>query len=177
MNRILLFIVLLQSLSSVLCLNCSEVRQSKRLRIYTLREEKPIGSRSYWIYDINGREWQLYLTESNGQLDIDRFDNKSFKFHKDSVNRFSNYISTSLLQLCYNSIDTSLIACYFVDPTTRNMPFKVVKDVQIKNPLIVKTFSNSDGFEANQIMAYDRHNKNNRVGIQAIRKGQVLISV
>ena len=85
---ILILLFILQSLSSVLCLNCSDVRQSNGFGIYLWRH--PNGGRIHWIYDKNGREWKFNLTEKNGQMDIERFD-ESFEYRRREVYRFSNY--------------------------------------------------------------------------------------
>ena len=87
MIPILLFIVL-QSLSSVLCLNCSVVRQSNGLGVYVKRNWS--HGRSYWLYDRNGSEWRFYLEETNGQIEMN-FNDQTFIYDPRIVNRFSNY--------------------------------------------------------------------------------------
>ena len=67
-------LIILRSLSSVLCLNCSDLRQSKGLGIYVRRDRE--GGHSYWVYDRNGSEWEMHFKETDGEMDIDGYDDK-----------------------------------------------------------------------------------------------------
>ena len=70
-----LLLIILQSLSSGLCLNCLEVKQSNDLGIYVRRE--PNRTRSYRILDWMLKECKLYLNETNGQMNIESVSEKS----------------------------------------------------------------------------------------------------
>ena len=89
MNPILVFFVILQSLSSILCFNCSDVTQNNKLGVYVRRDRE--SRHSYWIYDRNGSEWRFYFEETNGEMDIDRYDDKTVGY-QGITNRFGNYI-------------------------------------------------------------------------------------
>ena len=140
----LVFIIILQSLSSIQCLNCSDVRQSKGFGILTKSYSN--GSLSHWIYDKNGREWEFFLAERNGQIDIDGFHNKSASYDKRMNNRFGNYIEEKdrltgevkerVSLICYNLIHNFTIVCNII--TNDNKSFVVSKYLPIGNPLIVK---------------------------------------
>ena len=118
MNYSLVFIVLLQKLSSILCLNCSDVRQNNSFGILTKRDSN--GSLSHWIYDKNGSEWEIFLTERDGMIEIDGFDDKSVSYDKRMINRFGNYIQekdeltgevkNKVSLICYNQINNSSIS-------------------------------------------------------------------
>ena len=170
MNLVLL--ILLQSMSSVLCLNCSNVRQSNGFGIYVRRDLN--GGRSYWIYDRNGKEWEMYLKETDEQIDIDGFQGNSVAYDKQMVNRFGNYMHNYLKgqrividrvsYICYNPINSSLIVCNFTK--FKNKPISITKDVKIKDPLIFKTFPKAIEPRDNHLMAYNRHNKLDRLRIR-----------
>ena len=170
MNFILF--ILLQNLSSVLCLNCFDVRQSKGFGIFVRRDKN--GGRSYWIYDRNGKEWEMYLKEKDEQIDIDGYEDKSVAYDEQMVNRFGNYMHNYLKgqrivmdrvsYICYNPINSSLIVCDFTK--FEDKPISISKDVKIKDPLIFKTFPKTIEPRDNHIMAYNRHNKLDRVRIR-----------
>ena len=86
----ILLLIILQSVSSGLCLNCSDVMPSKGFGVYVWRE--PNGTRSYWIYDKNKSEWELYLNESNGQIDIERISDERRYDNRKGMIRFSNFV-------------------------------------------------------------------------------------
>ena len=167
MNSILLFIIILQSLSSIVCLECSDVRQSKGFGIFTKRDSN--GSISHWIYDKNGKEWQFFLTERNGTINIDGFDDKSVSYDKRMINRFGNYlqekdrttgeVKKKVSLICYNQINNSSIFCNIT--TNDNKSFVVSKFLQIDNPLIVKYIPGSHRL-SNSLMTYTMYNRNNK---------------
>ena len=167
MNSILVFIVLLQSLSSILCLNCSNVRQNKRFGILTKRDSN--GSLSHWIYDKKGREWEFSLIERNEMIDIDGFDDKNTSYDKRMINRFGNYIQekdelagevkNKVSLICYDQINNSSIFCNIT--TNDNKSFVVSKYLPINNPLIVKDIPGS-GYSSNVFMRYTLYNRNNK---------------
>ena len=169
MIPILLFI--LQSLSSVLCLNCSDVRQSNGFGIYVKRETK--GGRSYYIYDKNGREWKFNLTEKNGEMDIEKFD-ESFGYTREKVKRFSNYYAHTIYYLpynCYITIDTNRIICH--TQKTSIIEHKLIVsgvDLNVKNPVVFKTFPKiNSGYDGRQMMIYNKNNKSDRIRLQMLR--------
>ena len=102
---ILILLFILQSLSAVLCLNCSDVRRSNGFGVYTRR--KPNGERSYWIYDRNGREWKFNLKETNGRMDIESIGNESLDYGLRVVNRFSNHFEYGDLSVAYKLLHTN----------------------------------------------------------------------
>ena len=158
MNPILFFICILQCLSSILCLNCSNVRQTSGFGVYVKRDLN--GGRSYWIYDKNGSEWEFFLTESNGQMEIKDFSNTTNSYDKRWAIRFGNNIeqlNDRVSQMCYND---SKIECYL---RWNHKTEKSWVSLDMRNPLIFKTFPKSDNIEGNQYMVYDRHNKSDRL--------------
>ena len=101
--------------------------------------------------------------------------NDTFRSDDRSVNRFGNYFENTGLsgrlrarQMCYHVIDNSSIICYLW--LTDNEPRMATALFDIKNPIIFKTFSKFDDVEAYQYMAYNRHNKSDRVRLHMTRK-------
>ena len=87
----ILLLIILQSLSSGLCLNCYEVKQTKDMGIFVRRE--PNGTRSYRILDWMLKEWKLYLNETNGQMDIERVSDESQRnLHYGRKLLFTNFV-------------------------------------------------------------------------------------
>ena len=97
---IAILLLILQSLSSVFCLNCSYVRESNGMGVYVRRDKN--GGHSYWVYDRDGSEWRFYLEERDGQMDINRFDDNIFSYDRRIVNRFSNYFRQKGIYGVYN---------------------------------------------------------------------------
>ena len=174
MITILLFI--LQSLSSVLCLNCSDVRQSNGFGIYVWRYSN--GGRYYYIYDKNGKHWKFNLTEKNGEMEIERFD-ESFEYTREKVKRFSNYFNHGRLvgneySLAYNckiKIDTNRIICHTQITAILKQKYVVSGvDLKVKNPVVFKTFPKiNSGYNGRQMMVYNRHNKSDRIRLQMLK--------
>ena len=181
MNQILLFISLSLSLSSVLCIDCSDVEQSKEFGVYLRRDAN--GGRSYWVYDKNGREWQFFLNKVNRQMKIERFDDKSVSYDKRMVNRFSNYMNQNgerVLQMCYIGINRSSIVYNLT--VNDNKPFNLTAELDIENPLIFKGYPSSDDyFVGHLLLAYNRNNKSQRVmiGLNRIEdnKGNYILKI
>ena len=176
MLTILLFIIL-QSLSSVQSLNCSDVRQSNGFGLYVRRE--PNGSRSYWIHNKKGSEWELYLNETNGLIDIERISNESG--HDRSVTiGFSNFVrfkhsSTTdnhrkhwffVSHNCLKYAKSDLINCDVTQTEEHSnelLRSKVHQRLMYDNLLIFKTYPIlNDTPLANHWMAYNRYEKNRR---------------
>ena len=173
MIPILLFI--LQSLSSILCLSCFDVRQSKGFGIFVKRE--PNGVRSYWIYDRNGTQWEFNLTENNGEMEVEKFGNKSYEDSTRVVNRFSNFFQFGQISLAYNCfipIDSHRIECN-VEVTTKvykEEHSKTGVELNIENPLIFKTYPRFvKDFNGKQLMAYNKNNKSDKVRLEMFEIG------
>ena len=172
MIPILLFI--LQSLSAVLCLNCSDVRKSKGFGIYTRR--KPNGERSNWIYDKNGREWKFNLKEKNGEMVIESIGKESLDYGLRVENRFSNYFEYGKLSVAYNCyipINSHRIVCDFVSTLNDKREISTTDvDLDIENPVVFKTYPKSvQDYYGRQMMAYNKHNKSERVGLEMLEIG------
>ena len=169
MNVILLLIIL-RSLSSVLCLNCSDVRQSNELGVYVRRDRN--GGRSYWVYDRNGSEWRFYLEERDGQMDINRFDDNIFSDDRRIVKRFSNYLAYGgnyAIYNCANNITSAinLIVCRvdYWNGIWRQKEETFSLDIEYS--LVFKTYPKANwDLEATYLMAYNRHNKSDRIRLR-----------
>ena len=171
MIAILIFIIL-QSLSSVLCLNCSDVKQSNGLGVYVKRNWS--HGRSYWLYDRNGSEWRFYLEESNGQIEMN-FDDQTFSYDPRIVNRFSNYFDYKDFYCIYDctmNTNSTQIVCHLV---YWKLKWKEKKEtvwyqtLAIKYSLIFKTYPMENwGLKATYLMAYNRENKSDRVRLRMV---------
>ena len=173
MIPILLFI--LQSLSSVLCLNCSDVRQSNGFGIYVKRETK--GDRINWIYDKNGKEWKLNLTEKNREMDIESIGNETLEYALRAMIRFSNYIRFEHLKQtvsynCHIRMDRNLsgqpIGIICGVSVNRAKPYAVGVRLKTNNPLAFKTYPKNNDYSSPQVMVYNRHNKSDRVILEML---------
>ena len=151
-------LIILLSLSSGLCLDCSDVKQSNGFGVHVTRD--PNGKRSHWIYDKNGKEWELYLKEKNGMMDIDLFGNETFTYDRDKVNRFSNsfQFSADSDPVAYKCEVSDSMLCWIGG-------HRVTKQLNnIENELVFKTYPDKNGLEeeARYMVAYNRHNKGDR---------------
>ena len=170
-----IFLFILQSLSSVLCLNCSDVRQSNDFGIYVRRE--PNGSQINWIFDKNSKQWKFNLTEKNGQMEINGFDDKTYNYSKTVTNQFSNYIELEQLKqsVSYN--------CYiYMNSNISGQPIGIVCGVRVNggkhfalgvrletnNPLAFKAYPKNNIYSSPQVMVYNRHNKSDRVILEML---------
>ena len=167
----ILLLIILQSLSSVLCLNCSDVRQSIGFGVYTRRE--PNGSRSYWISNKKGSEWELYLNESNGQIDIERISDETHYDNRTGIIRFSNFVQFQQFFVSYNCHSyvkpmslNSIIACDVTQTEEHSKEVTQQKFGQLfryQNRLIFKTFPMRNDISLGiHWITYNRHNKNDR---------------
>ena len=168
MNPILVSIVILHNVSSVLSLECSDVRQSKGFGILTKRTLN--GGHSHWISNKNGSEWEMHLNETKEQMFIERFDEKSVLYDKRMVNRFGYYLLIQTFnpiikvsQMCYYDINNSSIVCNF--PSNDNKSFAISKYLPINNPLIFKEYPEWDNYYT-VFMAYNRKSKSDRYAIE-----------
>ena len=159
----ILLIIILQSLSSVLCLNCSDVKQSNGFGIYVKRDLN--GGRSYWVYDRNGNEWQFYLKEINGQMEIDNFDLEVHHYDGNMTIRFGNYAQFrsdsyyfDVLYNCHINTNSNVIYCNIEvkESTTRSSQTQGI--LKLKDPVIFKTYPKIDlREEASHTMAYNHY--------------------
>ena len=141
----ILLLIILQSLSSVLCLNCSYVKESNGMGVYVRRDRN--GGQSYWIYDRNGSEWQFHLEEKNGQMGIKEFEDEIFSYDRNIINRFSNYVIYKTLGpgSTYNchvtSFNRSWIECSVDYGDMSSWYFRKERlKLDFENPLIFKTY-------------------------------------
>ena len=179
MNPILVFFVILKSLSSILCLNCSHVRQSNELGVYVRRDRE--GGHSYWVYDRNGSEWEMHLKETNGEMDIDGYDDKTVGY-QGITNRFGTYFyykwptSIESVYNCLMRTGSSQIGCA-IEYNARFKWFFTKRTVRldIKNPLVFKIYPmENNGVKARHLMAYNRHDKSDRVRLRMMDTDNLL---
>ena len=167
----ILLLIILRSLPSVLCLNCSDVRQSNELGVYVRRHTN--ANRTYWVYDRNGKEWEFNITEKNGQMDIDHIDNKTFSYDRTIVNRFSNYFAYKNKRSVYNcelNRNSIVIVCRVLYEIISWEKTTKTASLHIKNPLVLKSYPKEDqSWKANYWMAYNRHNKSERVRLKMFK--------
>ena len=167
-----LLLIILQSLSSVLCLKCTDLRQNNGLGVHVKRDE--ISDRSYWLYDRNGSEWRFTVEEINGKTDID-FDNKTVSYDRTIVNRFSNYFEYEdffCINNCAMNINSTRIVCRVNYTSLGWSQWEVAEwhqTLDIENPLVFKPYPKEDsGLKATYLMAYNRHNKSDRVRLRMV---------
>ena len=162
MKSIFIFIIILQSLYSVLCLNCSDVTQSNGFAIFNKRDSN--GNLSHLIYDKNGKEWQFFLTDSNGTIEISGFDNESTTYDNRMNNRFGNYMQNypeRISLMCYNEINSSSIVCDYT--INGDEQFDMSMHSPINNPLILKAYPGYQSYKFGGLFVmYNRNNKSDR---------------
>ena len=171
----ILLLIILQSLSSGLCLNCPEVKKRNNLGVYVRRE--PNGTRSYLIIDRMGKEWKLYLNKTNGQIDIESVSEESQRnFHYGRKLLFTNFVYfqhsdyyNNMSHDCRIIINTYVIECFVTQEQENSNEltlFQSRKKLGFSNPLVFKTYPmHNDIPLGNQWIAYKRYNKSERVRI------------
>ena len=142
------------------------MRQSKGFGIITKRDSN--GGHSHWIYNKNGREWEIYLNETERQMFINGFDKTNVFYDKQMVNRFGNYIQRlnsieRISQMCYYEINNSSIVCNYT--LNDNKSFAISKYLPINNPLIFKEYPELDNYYT-VFMAYNWKSKSDRYSIE-----------
>ena len=145
------------------------------------------GERSYWVYDRNGSEWRFYLEERNGQIDINRIDDEAFSYDRRIGNRFGNYFYYNwpgAIYSVYNCLmrtGSSEIECrieYYVSTKSLSSKWYSTKRtvrLDIENPLFFKIYPMENwGVKARHLMAYNRHNKSDRVRLRTMDTDSLL---
>ena len=146
---------------------------------------EPNGSRSYWIHNKKGSEWELYLNESNGQIDIERISDEIHHYNQNVTVRFSNFVQfqhsssidhhwTHLFFVSYNChiyivfINREVIYCDITQTEEHNSQLIRPKigrgnSFPFENPLIFKIYPMQNDLPlASHWMAYNRHDKSDR---------------